>query len=206
MRVIVRGFSVFAGETMDLDERLQDATRRAIDASKAIDRARWPAWADNVAIFTLARYLASVDRADEIDADNLEPYVRSFWSALHDPADWEEARAQFQDIWDHTKAILPVCAEVVRVATERANRAKDRANWSDLPGPKLRRLARICWELAQMHTDGMFFLSQHTAAAILGIDQRTAGRMFHQLCRESVIIESDRPPKGCQKAIRYRFL
>lgn len=191
---------------MDLDARLQDATSKAIEAAKRLDRSKWPDWADNVAIFTLCRHLAVVTHSST-DANDLEPYVLAFWSATKEPEDWEAARAQFQDLWDHSKARLPVGADILALAEARAKQAKDRPAWAMLPGPKLRHLARMCWELAwlQGHS-GRFFLSQRDAAKVLGTDQRTAGRMFHQLCRESVIIEADRPPKGTIKAIRYRFL
>jgi len=189
---------------MTIDEQLQEATRNAIKATKSLNRSQWPTWADNIPIFTLCRYLGTVVDG-ETDADDLEPYVMAFWSATHQPPEWEAALGQFQDLWDHSKARMPAGADIVRIAVDRARRTKDHPEWANLSGPRLRCLARICWELASMHANGRFFLSQQQAAKLLDIDRKTAGRMFHQLCREGILIEADRPPKGTIKAIRYRF-
>lgn len=188
-----------------IEEKLTQATRQAIDAVARIDRAKWPKWADNVPVFTLCRHLAAVVDPCAVVADVLEPYVLAFWSAVHDPAEWDEAWEQFCDIWDHSKAKIPPAADIVQVAIDRARHASDRPEWATKGTPRMRHLARICWELGAMSPDGVFYLSQKQAAGILAIDQRTAGRLFHMLARECVIVETDRPPKGTLKAVRYRF-
>lgn len=203
MRIIIRGALSFAGADMDLDARLQEATRKAIEATKAIDRSKWPDWADNVAIFTLARHLATVDY--EIDADKLEPYALAFWSATHEPADWEEAWEQFLDVWDHQKARLPV-GNLAIIAGERARHKPD-PDWARCYRPQMRHLIRVCIELARMRRDrGCFKLSQIDAAKIVGCTQQTAGRMLHRLCRDGVLIIKHKPPQGAIRAITYRLI
>lgn len=194
---------MFARGDMIQRDRLADATQEAIEAARQIDRTKWPPWADNVAIFTLARYLAAVDPT--IDADDLQPYVLGFWNATKDPKDWEEAWEQFLDIWDHRKARVPA-GNLANVAADRAQHTQDQ-QWAHHYRPAMRYLVRICIELARMRQDRcVFSLSQIDAGRILNCDRRTAGRMLHRLCRDGILIVRDRPPKGCLKAIRYRLM
>ena len=203
VRIIIRGALSFAGADMDLDARLQDATRKAIEVAKAIDRSKWPDWADNVAIFTLARHLATVD-ADS-DADDFESYVLAFWDATKQPADWDEAWEQFLDIWDHGKARLPV-GNLAIIAGDRARNKLD-LDWAKHYRPPVRFLTRVCVELACMRRDrGCFKLSQIDAAKIVGCTQQTAGRMLHRLCRDGVLIIKHKPPQGAIRAITYRLI
>jgi hypothetical protein len=206
MRVIIRGILFPAGGMMDLDARLQEATRQAIEAAGKIDKAKWADgadWADNPAIFTLARHLEAI--AHDLDADDLEPYVLAFWSATKDPADWDEALEQFLDVWDHHKARLPV-GNLATIAGERARNKPD-LGWARDYRPPIRFLIRICVELARMRRDyGHFKLSQRDAAKIIGCTQPNAGRMLHRLCRDGVLLVKDKPPQGCEKAIKYRLM
>lgn len=203
VRIIIRGALFPAGETMDLDARLQEATRRAIEAAKAINRKDWPDWSDNVAIFTLARHLAAVD-ADS-DANDFEPYVLAFWDATKQPDDWGEAWEQWLDVWDHGKARLPV-GNLAIIAGDRARNKPD-LDWAQQYRPPVRFLIRVCIELAHMrHDHGAFKLSQIDASKILGCTQQTAGRMIHRLCRDGVLIIKNKPPQGTIKAITYRLI
>lgn len=193
---------------MSTDDALTAATARAIKTAHEPDTDIYrPEWSDNWLVFLLCREFASVDSATPFGTKYLEPYVLAYWNACKDtdvPSDWEECWEQFLDIWDHQKMMMPT-GNPLPIAIARAKRAKDQKQWADLGGPELRLLARICWELAKMHLDGVFFLSQKDAAIALGVTQPRAGRMFHRLVREGIIYEKDRAPQGTIKAIRYKF-
>lgn len=49
-------------------------------------------------------------------------------------------------------------------------------------------------------------IPQRDAAKALGITQPAAGKLFHLLVRNGVLIEADKPPKGTMKAQRYQFV
>lgn len=188
---------------MGIDARLRQATQNAIEASQRINPAHWPEWADNVAIFTLARHLAAVDSSSE--AEVFEPYVLAFWSATKEPADWDEAWEQFLDVWDHDKARIPV-GNLAHIAAARA-RDKPDMEWAAGYRPKLRLLVRVCIEIARMRRDkGRFKLSQTDAGEIIGCTQPQAGRMIHRLCRDGVLCVVNKPKQGALKAIKYRIL
>jgi hypothetical protein len=203
VRLIVREALFPAGESMDRDDQLRQATQDAIAALPRINRSLWPEWSDNVAIFTLCRHLATVNH--DCDADELEPYVLAFWGATHEPTDWDEAWEQFLDLWDHTKVRIPL-GNLADHASARAKHTQD-PEWAYDYRPPLRFLIRTCIELARMlQNNDTFSLSQHDAARILGCSQQTAGRMLHRLCRDGVLMVKDRPPKGTLKAIKYKLL
>ncbi len=188
---------------MSATNPFQVATEQAIEAVRKLDRQDWPKWADNVVIFTLCRYLATIDY--ERDADDLQPYVLAFWNATKDPADWDEAWEQFLDIWDHGKARIPI-GNLADIAAVWARNKLD-PKWAYHYRPAMRFLIRICIELARMRQEhGVFSLSQIDAARLLGCTQQTAGRMLHHLCRDSVLIIKDRPPQGTIKAIKYKLI
>lgn len=188
---------------MDLDAQLEKATQKAIEAAKRLNHSQWPQWADNVPIFTLCRHLAEV--TEDLDADDLQPYLLAFWNATQEPPDQDEAWEQFADLWDHKKARLPT-GNLALIAARRAQTTQD-PDWAKHYRPALRFLVRVCIELARMRQDfNIFYLSQPDAAKILNCTQQTAGRMLHILCRDLVLMIKDKPPQGTRKAIKYKLM
>ena len=188
---------------MTLDAKLTEATRKAVEAAKAIDHTKLDDWQDNAGVFTLCRYLSGV--TDQMDADELRPYLELFWTAVHQPIDWDEAWEQFADIWDNGLARIPPGTNLVDIAARRAQYTSD-PSWAHTYRPIVRHLIRICIELDRMRLTGGFGLSQVDAARNIGCTQPSAGHKIHLLVRDRVIRVVRKPNQGQKRATRYRLV
>jgi len=158
----------------------------------------------NACILRLARGLKfDAKMADRPFAD-LKAVVRR-WQAQALPVigtkDFDETWADFTHAWPKARIPLRFKAEVWAMGRAKAEPLPAVAGNYD--NPTVRLLFGICWHLASLHLERRFFLSSHSAGALLGLSHDRVLRWLNMLCADGVLKLLER---GNQlRANRYRY-
>lgn len=157
-------------------------------------------------IWLFARMVAGIPGVTPADEDRA---IR-MWHQLALPVigtkSFDATRFDFMDARESVRFPLGDGGDIVASALLAADSRPLPECASRYEDAELRRLVGLCAELQRGHGDAPFFLSCRVAGRVLGIGHADASRDLRGLCRDGVLREVERPPRGTGRAIRYRFV